>query len=553
MSAPVLHGRRKGLVRSPQIGIDYNNQPHSAMLQPDIRQVTVLKKEDWERIQYQLNKRTIEQEKIRGAREAKERLHQLSKERVKNWSNTIVGQRQRKLEARKIRDEKEEEEKKAVDIEEAKYQAEKRKEAIEKAKTQQYYQTDRVKGFHGALILTEVLKERDAQLELKALKEKANNGNDKEWSMQSQQELEKATLKAQMEALEQKQKMREIAVFQKAQIHGHLNERDFDANKERIEGEELKRLAAQYEMEKKRLEEIRNAEARQLMSDNLKQIEDVEKMRHVLKQQDEEEDEECRIFAAAKRKMMKLRLEKEKQLHNEKQERLEKIRSKLHAQLQQLKDDEDERIRRALEEAEAKRVREEAQKEAQMRKVHEQIAKHRDQVMMESEREAAENRQKELEMLAIRREADDLFALNEAEKQRRKFEEAKGLEGFLLGQANERKTLTDKERDEQLALDKRNEELIGVEEKQFQEYARRVIDHCEKSGRNTIPLKKAAREGAGGGLGPVFPGKGGIRPSYMTSDQSGVQMPNYQRGTTDEVKESIYGKGPTSKRLGFVW
>ena len=76
-------------------------------------------------------------------------------------------------------------------------------------------------------------------------------------------------------------------INQLSRIHGHLNERDFDANKERIEGEELKRLAAQYEMEKKRLEEIRNAEARQLMSDNLKQIEDVEKMRHVLKQQDE--------------------------------------------------------------------------------------------------------------------------------------------------------------------------------------------------------------------------------------------------------------------------
>ena len=55
--------------------------------------------------------------------------------------------------------------------------------------------------------------------------------------------------------------------------------------------------------------------------------------------------------------------------------------------------------------------------------------------MLESEREAAEIRQKELEMLAIRREADELFARNEAEKQRRKFEEAKGLEGFLLGQA----------------------------------------------------------------------------------------------------------------------
>lgn len=42
----------------------------------------------------------------------------------------------------------EEEERKRIDLEEAKYQAEKRKEAIEKAKAQQYYQTDRVKGFH---------------------------------------------------------------------------------------------------------------------------------------------------------------------------------------------------------------------------------------------------------------------------------------------------------------------------------------------------------------------------------------------------------------------
>jgi hypothetical protein len=109
------------------------------------------------------------------------------------------------------------------------------------------------------------------------------------------------------------------------------------------------------------------------------------------------------------------------------------------------------------------------------------------------------------------------------------------------------------QREQQLEMDKRNQEAVDLEEKQFQEYARRVIDHCEKGGRNTIPLKKAAREGAGGGLGPVFPGKGGVRPSYMTSDQFGVQMPNYQRGTTDEVKENIFGKGPTSKRLGFVW
>jgi len=47
-----------------------------------------------------------------------------------------------------LREEKEEAEKCQIDIEEAKFQAAQRKEAIDKAKTQQYYQTDRVKGFH---------------------------------------------------------------------------------------------------------------------------------------------------------------------------------------------------------------------------------------------------------------------------------------------------------------------------------------------------------------------------------------------------------------------
>ena len=56
-------------------------------------------------------------------------------------------------------------------------------------------------------------------------------------------------------------------------------------------------------------------------------------------------------------------------------------------------------------------------------------------------------------------------------------------------------------REEQLALDRKNQELVELEEQQFQEYAAKVIDHADRGGRNTIPLKKAAREGAGGGLG----------------------------------------------------
>lgn len=49
--------------------------------------------------------------------------------------------------------------------------------------------------------------------------------------------------------------------------------------------------------------------------DNKKQISDRQKLSEIEKQHMEEEDDECRIFAAAKRKMAKLRMEKERQLH----------------------------------------------------------------------------------------------------------------------------------------------------------------------------------------------------------------------------------------------
>jgi len=49
-------------------------------------------------------------------------------------------------------------------------------------------------------------------------------------------------------------------------------------------------------------------------------------------------------------------------------------------------------------------------------------------------------------------------------------------------------------------------ELLALEEQQFQEYAGKVIEHCERGGRNTIPLRRAAQIGIGGGQGPVYEG-----------------------------------------------
>ena len=56
----------------------------------DLRQVTILSKGDWNRIQAQLDSSAREAERIRAEQEEKELLKQRSDNLVKNWSNTIA-------------------------------------------------------------------------------------------------------------------------------------------------------------------------------------------------------------------------------------------------------------------------------------------------------------------------------------------------------------------------------------------------------------------------------------------------------------------------------
>lgn len=64
------------------------------------------------------------------------------------WICLFQSKSQKKLEAKKIREQMEEEERKQIEIEENNFKEQKRQEAIEKARTQHYYQTDRVRGLH---------------------------------------------------------------------------------------------------------------------------------------------------------------------------------------------------------------------------------------------------------------------------------------------------------------------------------------------------------------------------------------------------------------------
>ncbi|KAL3899515.1 MAG: hypothetical protein SGCHY_001992 [Lobulomycetales sp.] len=119
----------------------------------------------------ELQRVTIKQaetEAFRRARaEEREALHAASLQRVKNWSNTVEGHRRAKLQQQQSKFDREEAERERIDARFAKEEMELRDEVMNRAHMQRYGERDDVKQFHSKIRLFEALEERDRQRALK--------------------------------------------------------------------------------------------------------------------------------------------------------------------------------------------------------------------------------------------------------------------------------------------------------------------------------------------------------------------------------------------------
>jgi len=123
---------------------------------------------------------------------------------VKNWPNTIQALRKRKDDVRFERFQKEEEERRKIDLEEARYQAAVKQEILGKANKQIYETNDRVKSFQSALLLSDALQEREAQVEIAKKKKEIQAMIEERWG-----EIEKENMRAYDEREIEKAKIEE--------------------------------------------------------------------------------------------------------------------------------------------------------------------------------------------------------------------------------------------------------------------------------------------------------------------------------------------------------
>eukprot|EP00079_Xenopus_tropicalis_P010103 XP_002934659.2 PREDICTED: coiled-coil domain-containing protein 173 [Xenopus tropicalis] len=548
LSAPVVqYGRRKGLSRAQSAGNNSEVLPGTV----DLMQVTVFPKAEWERIVSNTNSLEQEARQIYEEKKEREALHLHSKEVVKNWTNTIAGLRQKRLESKKLREEKEEEEKRLIDLEEAKFQEQKRKEAIEKARLKQYYQNDKVKTFHSALLLTEVAKERELQIELKNKMLAQSKKKEKDW----QRELEEGIAEDQSKALKQLTDRRNNASELLKQIDEQKHKAELEKLGNHREGEEIQRQTKDYEMEMRRLGQRKLEEKQEIKRAHLAHISDRDFVRALEKQKEEENDEMLRRFVLAKRKMGNLKKAKEAEMNRQVEENRDRITELLSAWYKQKTDDEEERTAKAMADQEAKQKKEAQEKEEKIKADIKAITEHRLADRKQKEKEEKEAKMEALQTLYSMKESDRLFLQQQQEKMRKAEEECKNVQAVQVQQMAEKTVMAQSDREAEIKYAKQSEFFLAKEEDEFQEYAKQVIDVVTKAGRNPYALKKAAKSGTGGGHGPVYTGRGGIRPSYLVQDTSGVQLPSYNSGTTQEIK-GLYESGDIQhgkRKLGFTW
>merc|ERR1712106_1112433 len=205
----------------------------------------------------------------------------------------------------------------------------------------------------------------------------------------------------------------------------------------------------------------------------------------------------------------------------------EKLNVKLGNELEEQENATEELCRRAVIEAEKKI---EAAHKAKQIKAQKGIDEMKQRLRQQRE-EAARQRQEQLEVEYIEKRgemrADEEHRQSELDRAKARKVINITFRDQHLTQVNATIARQRKAHELDLACDETINKLNRLEEKEFLSYARDVIGETVKKGRNPYPMVKAAR--AGGGGGPRYGGIGGLKPSYMTCDETGVQMPNYSQ------------------------
>jgi len=418
-------------------------------------------------------------------------LQKLSQTRVKKWPNTLEAERKKKEARRQDKMDREEEERKKIDREEAAIAGEKRRMAIERANKMLYDDSDTVKSFHSNLLLSDVLKEREAQIEVSRQKKKNERRREKYWSEMQGEAMEEYDRKEIDKKAEEKRRKHEVTHAREKQLTEIRELLAMRKEEEKREGE-LVVQKAQMEIAKARREEQARIEnARRRVDENVK----VNVLLKKLKQEEFERElmEEEKLHAIAMEKEAKLIERKRRESENKRLADEERQRILDYVQDLRLSQmaDEETRVEKQVAEKAASDKAEAERREERRRREEEEIRRSRAEQLRRKQLQREVGEGEAREWAAQWSVAKERLQTDDEEERSRVRQRNIDVANFNIQLREEKKM--DRQMDRQLELEasRRAKQIMDEEDLRFEQYTDACMGEWHQQGKSCKPMRIA--------------------------------------------------------------
>lgn len=412
-----------------------------------------------------------------------------SQARYKNWGNTLEAQRTRKKLDRQKKLDALEQAQQAIDAEESEYQEAQKRVVLDRANRLLWQDTDKVKNFHGGLLLASVLKEREAQLELAAAKKAQQQLINQTYHDIAEEDRLKALEMSRLEREKRAEQNHAAAAQQLTQLREVRERQEAERAEQVAEGQRIKRIAAEAVKE---AEEEDAARKEKMLSYNQEYLRANDEQRALKAQRaavEALEDSKIAAFAAEKDRLIALRRDHEAAKFASKQARFEKMLRRQYEHLSDIKEAEARRLDSQVKEIEKRTEDREAADAAKRAALKETIRVSRQAQVDRKNAELARTRARDAVLISEWRKRNLEMADAEHEEERATLESALRLQQTLREQMAAKESRVRAEVDKEYEEAQMMREAREREDAVFQAYCTQQLGDLQIKGKSTIPLQ----------------------------------------------------------------
>ena len=415
-------------------------------------------------------------------------LRKISQNRISRWKNSIQNSTNLALEKKKLEFIKKEAFRQKLDEEERKYQNMRYNLNLSRAKDYYFNSKDLVKSFNSSMLYSDILKEREKQIELNKSIKLQKEKEEENWIKKEKEQMIEYDIKE----LEKKKLRRNKSEAEMNIIRQQFEEAKFkkllEIQDNYIEGEIIKKEAKNALLnEQKKKEMVKLATIKQ-NEEFVKLNEGVKKNIDKRKQKEIEDDKLIEMHAKYKEELENLKKRKEQEKFEEKQKKQQKLIDIQFENLIKLKEEQERKENKDIEIKINKDENDEKMKIDKRNKILKEIEAHRlDIIKRKKEIKLKEKIEEMKEIEEIRKKI-----IEEREKEKNEYlmrrKKTKDLHEYYKEQVELKKKMAFNDFVFEIRNGLNNKEIINQEEDEFLKFAEEKIKLYQEQGKNIMPM-----------------------------------------------------------------